>query len=90
MSALSFSAQYTIVYTASITLGKAPYNYGSFNIGLVVLAFGIGNILASLLGGKYSDIVLRKLKKKNGGVGNPEVRETVYYSENDKLKHLNR
>lgn len=56
----------------------------------MVLAFGIGNILASLLGGKYSDIVLRKLKKKNGGVGNPEVRRAVYYSENDKLKHLNR
>ncbi|WVQ86495.1 hypothetical protein IAS59_000208 [Cryptococcus gattii] len=73
-SALSFSAQYTIVYTVSITLGKAPYNYGSLNIGLVVLAFGIGNILASLLGGKYSDMVLRKLKKKNGGVGNPEMR----------------
>ncbi|ADV21615.1 hypothetical protein I305_03357 [Cryptococcus gattii E566] len=60
--------------SVSITLGKAPYNYGSLNIGLVVLAFGIGNILASLLGGKYSDMVLRKLKKKNGGVGNPEMR----------------
>ncbi|OXB38019.1 hypothetical protein J007_02246 [Cryptococcus neoformans] len=73
-SALSFSAQYTIVYTASITLGKAPYSYGSLKIGLVVLAFGIGNILASLIGGKYSDMVLKKLKKKNGGVGNPEMR----------------
>lgn len=78
------------MYTASITLGKAPYNYGSLNIGLVVLAFGIGNILASLLGGKYSDMVLRKLKKKNGGVGNPEVREAVYCSRKGKLKHLNR
>lgn len=56
----------------------------------MVLAFGIGNILASLLGGKYSDMVLRKLKKKNGGVGNPEVREAVCYSENNKLKYLNR
>lgn len=73
-SALSFSAQYTIVYTASITLGKAPYSYGSLKIGLVVLAFGIGNILASMIGGKYSDMVLKKLKKKNGGVGNPEMR----------------
>lgn len=81
MSALSFSAQYTIVYTASITLGKAPYSYGSLKIGLVVLAFGIGNILASMIGGKYSDMVLKKLKKKNGGVGNPEVREYVYIAE---------
>jgi hypothetical protein len=35
---------------------------------------GGGNILGSILGGRYSDLVLRKLKKKNGGVGQPEMR----------------
>ncbi|WVQ81733.1 hypothetical protein IAT38_003858 [Cryptococcus sp. DSM 104549] len=73
-SALMFSAQYTIVYTASITLGDAPYNYNSLNIGLVVLAFGVGNITGSIVGGRYSDTMLRRLKKANGGVGVPEMR----------------
>jgi hypothetical protein len=30
--------------------------------------------VGSILGGKYSDIMLRRLKKKNGGVGEPEMR----------------
>ncbi|WWC61983.1 uncharacterized protein I303_104570 [Kwoniella dejecticola CBS 10117] len=73
-SGILFAAQYTTVYTASITLGDAPYNYNSLQIGLVLLAFGIGNILASILGGRYSDLVLRRLKKKNGGVMVAEMR----------------
>ncbi|OCF74236.1 hypothetical protein I204_04606 [Kwoniella mangroviensis CBS 8886] len=73
-SGILFAAQYTIVYTASITLGDAPYNYNSLIIGLVLLAFGIGNIMASILGGRYSDMVLRRLKKKNGGVMVAEMR----------------
>lgn len=35
---------------------------------------GGGNVVGSILGGKYSDIMLRRLKKKNGGVGEPEMR----------------
>ncbi|ODO09168.1 hypothetical protein I350_02768 [Cryptococcus amylolentus CBS 6273] len=73
-SSLSFGAQYTIVYTASLLLGEAPYNYNPLKIGLAILSFGIGNISASVIGGKYSDMVLRRLKKKNGGVGVSEMR----------------
>ncbi|OCF39649.1 hypothetical protein I317_06560 [Kwoniella heveanensis CBS 569] len=73
-SGLLYAAQYTVVYTASITLGAAPYNYDSLKIGLVLLAFGVGNIGASIFGGRYSDVVLRRLKKANGGVGVAEMR----------------
>lgn len=30
--------------------------------------------MGSILGGRYSDMVLRKLKEKNRGVGEPEMR----------------
>ncbi|WVF71357.1 hypothetical protein IAT40_006161 [Kwoniella sp. CBS 6097] len=73
-SGLLYAAQYTIVYTASITLGAAPYEYDSLKIGLVLLAFGVGNIGASIFGGRYSDVVLRRLKKANGGIGVAEMR----------------
>jgi hypothetical protein len=39
-----------------------------------LLVTGGGNVVGSILGGKYSDIMLRRLKKKNGGVGEPEMR----------------
>ncbi|WWC89126.1 uncharacterized protein L201_004044 [Kwoniella dendrophila CBS 6074] len=73
-SGILFAAQYTIVYTASITLGNAPYDYNALKIGLVLLAFGIGNILASILGGRYSDLILKKMKKSNGGIMVAEMR----------------
>ena len=53
---------------------RAPYNYNALHVGLVLLAFGLGNIAGSVLGGRYSDKVLARLKKANGGKSEPEVR----------------
>ena len=72
-SGILFAGQYTIVYTAAITLARAPYSYNALHIGLVLLSFGVGSMAGSLGGGKYSDVVLRKLKAANGGVSVPEV-----------------
>lgn len=72
-SGILFAAQYTIVYTAAITLAKGPYSYNALHIGLVLLTFGLGNMVGSIGGGKYSDVILRKLKERNGGVSVPEV-----------------
>jgi len=47
---------------------RAPYSYNALNIGLVILSFGVGSIIGSIGGGKWSDMVLRKLKRANGGV----------------------
>lgn len=51
-----------------------PDNYDSLKVGLVLVAFGGGNIGGSLLGGRYSDYKLAQLKKANGGVSEPEMR----------------
>lgn len=40
----------------------------------MLLSFGVGNIIGSVAGGWYSDRVFNKLKKQNGGVGQPEMR----------------
>ncbi|KZT12153.1 MFS general substrate transporter [Laetiporus sulphureus 93-53] len=72
-SALLFAFEFSITYTASLTLAN-EYHYDALKIGLVLLAFGIGMLLGSLLGGRYSDHVLAKLKAKNGGISAPEMR----------------
>lgn len=56
------------------TFADAPYNYNALHVGLVLVAFGGGNVIGSVFGGVYSDIVLARLKKRNGGIGKPEVR----------------
>ncbi|OSX56433.1 hypothetical protein POSPLADRAFT_1160028 [Postia placenta MAD-698-R-SB12] len=63
----------TILYTASITLANA-YHYDALKIGLVLLAFGMGCLLGSIFGGRYSDYVLTKVKASHGGKGSAEAR----------------
>jgi hypothetical protein len=68
-----FAYQYGVCFTAALTFARAPYNFNSIKVGLVLLSFGLGNLAGSILGGRWSDHVLAKLKQKNGGVSEPEV-----------------
>jgi len=72
-SGVFYAITYSICYTCAVTLDK-KYHYNSMQIGLVLLAFGVGNMLGSVLGGRYSDHILRRLKEKNGGVSEAEMR----------------
>ncbi|KAJ9110434.1 hypothetical protein QFC19_001560 [Naganishia cerealis] len=69
-----FAVQYTIAFTGAVLFAEEPYNYSALKVGLALLSFGGGNVVGSILGGRYSDIMLRRLKNKNGGVGEPEMR----------------
>ncbi|KAJ8496947.1 hypothetical protein ONZ51_g803 [Trametes cubensis] len=72
-SGLIFAFSYSIAYTCSRTLAN-KYNYNALQIGLVLLAYGVGSLFGSVLGGRYSDYVFRKLKAQNGGVSSAEMR----------------
>ncbi|KAI0088499.1 MFS general substrate transporter [Irpex rosettiformis] len=72
-SGILFGVTYSISYTCSITLGK-KYHYNAMEIGLVLLSFGCGNMLGSILGGRYSDYILRRMREKNGGKTEAEMR----------------
>ncbi|KAL7009568.1 hypothetical protein EMMF5_000475 [Cystobasidiomycetes sp. EMM_F5] len=66
-SGLLFGGQYSLVFTGALSFADAPYSYSSLEVGLVLLCFGVGNIVGSVCGGKYSDIVLAKFKSRYGG-----------------------
>ncbi|RPD56171.1 vacuolar DHA amino acid exporter [Lentinus tigrinus ALCF2SS1-7] len=72
-SGLIFGFSYCIAYTCSRTLAN-KYGYNALQIGLVLLAFGIGSLVGSVCGGRYSDHVFRKLKARNGGTSQAEMR----------------
>lgn len=61
------------VRSATRTFEGAPYSYGPLIVGLVLLSFGVGNIIGSVGGGRYSDYIFNGMKAANGGVGEPEV-----------------
>ncbi|KJA20497.1 hypothetical protein HYPSUDRAFT_43203 [Hypholoma sublateritium FD-334 SS-4] len=65
---------YCIPFTTVRTLGAAPYNYKSLDIGFVLLSLGIGSIIGSVLGGRWSDRVRQKHQQYNNGVSKCEHR----------------
>ncbi|KIM78482.1 hypothetical protein PILCRDRAFT_75381 [Piloderma croceum F 1598] len=64
---------FDITYSCSRTMSD-KYHYDALKTGLVLLAFGIGSIGGSILGGRWSDHILSQLKSKNGGKSCPEMR----------------
>lgn len=49
---LIFGAQFQLSYLAAIVFAAPPYNYQPIIIGLILLAFGGGNVVGSVLGGR--------------------------------------
>lgn len=72
-SGLLFAFGFSITYTCARTLALY-YDYDALKTGLVLLSFGIGSMLGSILGGRWSDRTLARLKAANGGVSFPEMR----------------
>ncbi|KAK7447025.1 hypothetical protein VKT23_014238 [Stygiomarasmius scandens] len=72
-SGILFAFAFMIVYTTSRTLER-HYGYNPLKIGLVLLSYGVGSMMGSILGGRWSDLMLVRLKTKTGGESYPEMR----------------
>ncbi|KAH3680885.1 hypothetical protein WICMUC_000028 [Wickerhamomyces mucosus] len=51
-----------------------PYNYSETTVGLFFLAPFIGGSLGSIVAGRVSDLLIRRLVKANNGIYEPELR----------------
>ncbi|KAK0503697.1 MFS general substrate transporter [Armillaria luteobubalina] len=78
-SGILYSYCFIVVYTTSRTLGTA-YGYDALTIGFVLVSSGLGSMAGSILGGRFSDRELARLRRKNEGKSYPEVRlkSTIY------------
>ncbi|XP_006462371.1 hypothetical protein AGABI2DRAFT_186299 [Agaricus bisporus var. bisporus H97] len=72
-SGLMYALTYMINYTGARTLSN-DYHYDALMIGVITIAYGLGCVAGSILGGRWSDYKLSQLKKANGGIGYPEMR----------------
>lgn len=73
-SGIAFSAQYSLSYTATQTFTAPPYNYSPILIGCVLLSLGVGGMAGSIIGGRLSDLRLRRVMKQTGSKAEPEER----------------
>ncbi|KAF9474590.1 MFS general substrate transporter [Pholiota conissans] len=72
-SGLLYAYGFVVVYATSRTL-SANYGLDPLKIGLVTIAYGAGSVGGSIIGGRWSDRQLAKLKAANGGKGYAEMR----------------
>ena len=73
----SLSVGWLIVLSESVSSiyrNKESYNFSALGTGLVYLSPFIGGILGTAVAGKVSDIIVRYMARKNGGVYEPEFR----------------
>ena len=63
---IQFGSLYTLNISLETTFAKPPYSFSTIEVGLTFIPNSIGYILASSLGGKWTDnIMAREAKKAN-------------------------
>ncbi|RGB36734.1 major facilitator superfamily domain-containing protein, partial [Rhizophagus diaphanus] len=71
------SITFAVIYIQNTLVGQSfanIYHVSASTVGLIFLAPGIGYMIGSVIGGKWSDYVLIEAKRRNNGVGYPEMR----------------
>ena len=73
----SLSIGWLIVLSESVSeiyRNRESYNFSALGVGLVYISPFIGGILGSAVAGKASDMVVRFMSRRNGGIYEPEFR----------------
>lgn len=59
---------------AHIYEGRSNYNFTALQVGLVYISPFVGGLLGTAVAGKVSDVIVRYMTRRNGGVYEPEFR----------------
>lgn len=73
----SLSVGWLIVLSESVSTiyrSKDTYNFSALGTGLIYLSPFIGGVLGTAVAGKVSDIIVRFMSRRNGGIYEPEFR----------------
>ncbi len=73
----SLSIGWLIVLSESVTVifqNKDTYNFTALQTGLVYISPFVGGVLGTAVAGKVSDVIVRSMSRRNGGIYEPEFR----------------
>ncbi|KZF20445.1 MFS general substrate transporter [Xylona heveae TC161] len=73
----SLSVGWLIVLSESVSeiyRNRETYNFSSLSAGLIYVAPFVGGVLGTAVAGRVSDIIVRYMSRRNGGVYEPEFR----------------
>lgn len=73
----ALSVGWLIVLSESVSniyRNKETYNFSAIGTGLVYISPFIGGVLGTAVAGKFSDVIVRFMARRNGGIYEPEFR----------------
>jgi hypothetical protein len=73
----SCSVGWLIVLSESVSLvyrSKDTYNFSALSTGLIYISPFVGGVLGTAVAGKVSDVIVRAMARRNGGLYEPEFR----------------
>ena len=73
-ASITFGSLYVLNISLQSTFAKPPYNFSTIEVGLTYIPNSIGYVLASLVGGRWTDSIMAR-----------EARKAKRYDENGKL-----
>ena len=76
-SVYSFSVGWLIVLSESVAVvyrSRSTYDLSEFQTGLVYLSPFVGGVLGTAVAGRVSDMIVKKMARRNNGVYEPEFR----------------
>lgn len=74
LASITFGSLYVLNISIQQTFSESPYNYKVIIVGLLYIPNSLGYFLASVLGGKWTDVIMQR-----------EARKAGRYDENGKL-----
>lgn len=73
-SAISFSVVYFVNMTITYEYGRPPYNFSTIIVGLMYIPNSVTYVMASIIGGRWNDKLLRDYADAHDGELSPESR----------------
>ncbi|KAL7271505.1 hypothetical protein RUND412_005735 [Rhizina undulata] len=76
-ASIAFCCLYILNVSIQTSFSKAPYNYSTIIVGLLYIPGSLGYILASIVGGRWNDHIMKRaaMKRKQRAVENSEAAE---------------
>ena len=82
-ASITFGLLYVLSISLESTFAKPPYNFSTFEIGLAYIPNSIGYLLASVLGGKWTDSIMAREAKK---AGRYDAKGKLVYRAEDRMR----
>lgn len=82
-ASITFGSLYVLQVSIQATFGRAPYNFTSLQIGLAYLFNSAGYLLASIFGGKWTDIIMAREAKR---AGRYDEKHRLMYQPEDRMR----